>query len=103
MLCNSHPREVAALDGTTDIDDDLIGRDHGQRAVMATAPLLQLPQSLRWPELSNRHEPHASTLRDLCDSLRRKRYWPSPTGMAQCRQIGRPSSSNQLSVSSSVT
>jgi hypothetical protein len=64
MLCNSHPREVAALDGTTDIDDDLIGRDHRQRICIATAPLLQPPHRIGWPELSNRHEPHASTLRD---------------------------------------
>ena len=72
MLCDSRPREVAALDGTTDIEHHLIGRDHRQRNFMATAPLLQLSHRTRWPELSNRHEPHTSTLRDLCDSLRRK-------------------------------
>ena len=68
MFRDSHPREVAALDGTTDIEGYLIGRDHSQRIVMATAPLLQLPHRIRWPKFSNRHEPHASTLRDLCDS-----------------------------------
>jgi hypothetical protein len=72
MLCDAHPREVAALDGTTDIEDDLIRRDRGQRICIATTPLLQLSHRIRRTELSNRHDPHASTLRDLCDSFRRK-------------------------------
>jgi hypothetical protein len=40
MLCDSHPREIAALDDATDIEEDLIGRDHRQRIRIATAPFL---------------------------------------------------------------
>jgi hypothetical protein len=42
---------------------------------MATAPLLQPSHRFRRPKFSNRHEPHASTLRDLRDSLKRMHKW----------------------------
>jgi hypothetical protein len=70
MLCHAHPREVAALDGATDIDDDLIGSDRGQRIRVATSPFLQLPRRIRRIELGNRHEPHASTIRDTAAMTR---------------------------------
>lgn len=43
MLRDAHPRKAAALDGTTDIDDDLIDRDHRQRIRTTTTK-----SRLRW-------------------------------------------------------